>query len=211
MISVLIVDDHNLTRTIIRSLLEPNKDIEVIGEAKTGEEAIQLTQGLKPQIILMDVQMPGIGGLETTHRLLRANPYLKIIILTAYENGPFPSGFVRAGAAGYLTKKTSAEELAEAIHTVFAGHSYITPLIAQQLALSQIFAANNSPLNLLTERELQIMWMTTKGFAVDIMATQLHLSTKTINTYRYRLFDKLNVRNDVELTHLAVRCGMLDD
>lgn len=210
MINVLIVDDHDLVRLGIKKLLANIGDIKVIGEAANGETAIRLTRELKPDVVLMDLKMPGIGGLEATHKLLRINPEIKVIAVTSYTEEPFPYHLVRAGAAGYVTKKADVEELVMAIRKVHSGQVYITPEIAQQMALRQVTDASKSPFANLSERELQVMWMITRGSRVQEIAEKLCLSPKTINTYRYRLFEKLDVKNDVELTHLALHYGMLD-
>jgi len=209
-INVLIVDDHNLMRLGIKRLLANTTDIKVVGEAASGEAALRLTREIKPDVVLMDLKMPGIGGLEATHKLLRINPNIKVIAVTSCDEEPFPYRLVRAGAAGYLTKTADLDELVMAIRKVHAGHAYITPEIAQQMALRQVSDAAKSPFAELSERELQVMWMITRGHKVQDIADKLCLSSKTVNTYRYRLFEKLQVKNDVELTHLALRYGMLD-
>lgn len=209
-ISVIIVDDHDLVRLGIRKLLANVDAIQVVGEASTGEAAIKIARELKPDVVLMDLKMPGIGGLEATHKLLRANPNIKVLAVTACDEEPFPYRFVRAGAAGYITKTAGVDELVTAIRKVYSGQPYITPEIAQQMAMKQVSDAAKSPFALLSERELQVMWMVTHGYRVNEIAEKLHLSAKTINTYRYRLFEKLNVKSDVELTHLALRYGMVE-
>ena len=211
MINVIIVDDHSLIRLGIRKLLANVTDIKVVGEADAGEKAISLVRELKPDIVLMDLKMPGIGGLEATHKLMRVNPKLKIIVVTVHDEEPFPYRLVRAGAAGYVTKNTNVDELVNAIHKVTSGQVYITPEIAQKMALRQVSDASKSPFAQLSERELQVMWMIVRGEKVKEIAKKLCLSPKTINTYRYRLFEKLNVRNDVELTHLGLRYGMVEE
>jgi two-component system invasion response regulator UvrY len=210
MINVLIVDDHDIVRLGIKKLLYTVSDIKVVGEAESGEMAVRLVRDLKPEVVLMDLKMPGIGGLEATHKLLRVNPQIKVIVVTSCDEEPFPYRLVRAGAAGYITKNANIDELVNAIHKVMAGHAYITPEIAQKMALRQVSDAAKSPFAELSERELQVMWMITHGNRVQEIASKLCLSPKTVNTYRYRLFEKLNVKNDVELTHLALRYGMLD-
>lgn len=210
MINVLIVDDHDLVRLGIQKLLSTVSDIKVVGEAESGEIAVRLVRELKPDVVLMDLKMPGIGGLEATHKLLRVNPGIKVIVVTSCDEEPFPYRLVRAGAAGYVTKNANIEELVGAIRKVYAGQAYITPEIAQKMALRQVSDAAKSPFAELSERELQVMWMITHGNRVQEIASKLCLSPKTVNTYRYRLFEKLNVKNDVELTHLALRYGMLD-
>ena len=158
----------------------------------------------------MDVKMPGIGGLEATRKMLRNNPEIKVIALTVYGEEPFPSKFLQAGAVGYLTKGSSIDEMVIAIRSVFSGKRYIGPDIAQQLALKKVTDAEGSPIDLLSERELQVMMMITAGQSVQDISIKLCLSPKTVNSYRYRLFDKLDVSSDVELTHLAIRHGILD-
>lgn len=210
MISVLIVDDHDIVCAGVGRLLSDVKGINVIGEARSGEDAIKFAKEKIPNVVLMDVKMPGIGGLEATRKMLRNNPGIKVIALTVYGEEPFPSKFLQAGAVGYLTKGSSIEEMVIAIRTVFAGKRYIGPDIAQQLALKNITDSDGSPLDLLSERELQVMMMITAGQKVQDISDKLCLSPKTVNSYRYRLFDKLDVASDVELTHLAIRHGILD-
>lgn len=210
MINLLLVDDHDLVRLGFTRLLSDVKGIKVVGEAKSGEEAIKLAKTLKPDVVLMDVKMPGIGGLEATRKLLRCMPDTKVIAVTVYGEEPFPSRFLQAGACGYLTKGSSLEEMVKAIRTVFNGQRYLSPEVAQQLALKHFNKEEGSPFDLLSERELQVMLMITSGQKVQVISDSLCLSPKTVNSYRYRLFEKLNVNSDVELTHLAIRHGLLD-
>lgn len=209
MINVLLVDDHELVRTGIRKILDEIKGIKVIGETETGEDAVQFCRKENPDVVLMDMNMPGIGGLEATKKIIRFAPDVKVIVLTVHSEDPFPTKVMQIGAAGYLTKAAGPDEMVNAIRAVNSGQRYITPDIAQQMALNQFKSADENPFNELSERELQIMWMITRGEKVPDISEQLTLSTKTINSYRYRMFDKLKVSNDVELTHLAIRHGML--
>ena len=210
MINVLLVDDHELVRTGIRKILDEVKGFKVIGEVETGEEAVQFCRESEPDVVLMDMNMPGIGGLEATKKILRYSPDIKIIVLTVHSEDPFPTKVMQIGAAGYLTKSAGPDEMINAIRSVNSGQRYITPEIAQQMALNQFKSPDENPFNSLSERELQIMLMITRGERVPDISEQLSLSTKTINSYRYRMFEKLNVSNDVELTHLAIRHGMLN-
>jgi two-component system, NarL family, invasion response regulator UvrY len=210
-IKVVIVDDHDLVRLGVRRILESAPDIKVVGEANSGESAINLIKVMMPDVVFMDLRMPGIGGLEATRKLLRINPRLKIIVVTVCDEEPFPGRLVRAGAMGYITKNTSSDELLKAVRKVMSGHVYITLEVAQKMALRQVSNAARSPFSQLSERELQVMWMVTRGQEVRDIAKKLCLSPKTINTYRYRLFEKLGVSNNVELTHLAARYGMLEE
>jgi two-component system invasion response regulator UvrY len=182
----------------------------VIGEASNGEEAVKIAREKQPHVVLMDVRMPGIGGLEATRKLIRANPDIRVIALTACDEEPFPSKLLQAGAAGYLTKGSALEEMVQAIHAVHLGKRYISPEVAQQLALRHLSDEKASPFESLSERELQVMLMITSGQKVQEISDKLCLSPKTVNSYRYRLFDKLGVQSDVELTHLAIRHGILD-
>lgn len=210
MIKVLIVDDHELVRVGIRKLLQEFKEIEVVGDSQSGEDAVAIARDLKPDVVLMDVKMPGIGGLEATKRILRMNPQLKIIVVTACFEEPFPSRLLQAGACGYITKSASPEEVISAIKKVHQGQRYISPEIAQQLALRTLIAPEDTPFDRLSERELQVLLMITNGATVNDIAEKLCISIKTVHSYRYRLFEKLAVQNDVELTRLAIRHGMGD-
>lgn len=209
MISVFLVDDHELVRTGIRRLLEDERGVKVVGETDSGELAVKWCRSHHADIILMDMNMPGIGGLEATRKVLRYNPDARIIVLTIHTENPFPTKVMQAGAAGYLTKGAGAQEMMNAIRAVNQGQRYISPEIAQQMALSQFSPAQDNPFTHLSERELQIMMMITKGQKVTDISMQLSLSPKTVNSYRYRLFTKLGINGDVELTHLAIRQGML--
>jgi DNA-binding NarL/FixJ family response regulator len=185
--------------------------LQVIGQADSGEDAIRKARELKPDVVLMDVKMPGIGGLEATRKLLRSYPDLKVIAVTICEEDPFPTRLLQAGAAGYLTKGAGLEEMVQAIRMVFGGQRYISPQIAQQLALKSFQPQlSESPFDLLSEREIQIALMIANCQKVQSISDKLCLSPKTVNTYRYRIFEKLSITSDVELALLAVRHGMVD-
>ena len=154
--------------------------------------------------------MGGMGGLEATRKMIRHNPDIKILALTIYEDEPYPSRLLQAGAAGYITKGCDPEEMIRAIRTIHAGQHYITPVIAQQIAIKRVTKEDESPLDLLSERELQIMLMITQGQKVQDISKKLCLSPKTVNSYRYRIFEKLGIHSDVEPTLLAVRLGMIE-
>jgi len=158
----------------------------------------------------MDVRMPGMGGLEATRKMVKIDKSIKVIVLTVCESEPFPSKFLQAGATGYLTKDSDIEGIVNAIKTVALGKHYLGPDIAQQLAMRSFAPATESPFAQLSERELQIMLMITTGKKIQEISDTLCLSPKTVNGYRYRLFDKLGIHNDVELTHFAIRHGLID-
>ncbi|HHC7288507.1 TPA: UvrY/SirA/GacA family response regulator transcription factor [Vibrio parahaemolyticus] len=206
MINVFLVDDHELVRTGIRRIIEDVRGMNVAGEADSGEDAVKWCRSNHADVVLMDMNMPGIGGLEATKKILRVNPDVKIIVLTVHTENPFPTKVMQAGASGYLTKGAGPDEMVNAIRVVNSGQREI----AQQMALSQFSPASENPFKDLSERELQIMLMITKGQKVTDISEQLNLSPKTVNSYRYRLFSKLDINGDVELTHLAIRHGMLD-
>lgn len=210
-IRILLVDDHELVRTGIRRLLEDFDDIEVIAEADSGEVAIKLVRELNPQVVLMDVNMPGIGGLEATRKLVQIAPETKVIVVTIHLDEPFPTRLLEAGASGYLTKGCAVAEIVDAIRQVSKGKRFIGSDVAQQLALTMLPGSDKSPFDSLSQRELQVMLMVTQGQKIQEIADKLCLSPKTVSTYRYRLFEKLDVKSDVELTHLAMRHGMIDE
>ena len=217
MINVLLVDDHELVRAGIRRILEDIKGIKVAGEACCGEDAVKWCRANSADVVLMDMNMPGIGGLEATRKIARSVAGTKVIMLTVHTENPLPAKVMQAGAAGYLSKGAAPQEVVNAIRCVASGQRYIASDIAQQIAsdiaqqmaLSQIEPEKTeSPFASLSERELQIMLMITKGQKVNEISEQLNLSPKTVNSYRYRMFSKLNIHGDVELTHLAIRHGL---
>jgi two-component system invasion response regulator UvrY len=191
-------------------LLQDASGIRVVGEVGSGEEAIQLAKEKHPHVVLMDVKMPGIGGLEATRKLLRFDSEIKIIALTVCIGEPFATKMLQAGAVGYLSKGASSKEMENAIRMVHSGKRYLGPEIAQALAFKTLSDVKDSPFDVLSEREMQVLMMITAGQKVQNISNKLCLSPKTVNTYRYRLFDKLNVGSDVELTHLAIRHGILE-
>ena len=210
MVRLLLVDDHDLVRAGMRRLLADARDMEVVGECASGEEAVQLTRELKPDVVLLDVSMPGMGGMETTRRILQVHPEARIIVVTVHVQEPWPSKMLEAGAAGYLTKSCAFDEIVNAIRTVMKGEIYLDPQVARTLALARLPGQEGSPFEKLSQREMEVLLMVTRGHSIQDISDTLCLSPKTISTYRYRLYDKLGVSNDVELTHLAVRHGLID-
>ena len=214
MLKLLLVDDHDLVRMGIRRLMEDHslrEGIEVIAEASNGEEAIQIVRTHRPDVVFLDVNMPGIGGLEATRRMLQIKSDLKIIALTVHADGPMPKLLLEAGAVGYLTKGCSVDEMITAVRKVSRGEHYIAAEIAQQLALGLLPGAQESPFDVLSQREMQILLMITQGQKSQAISEQLHLSPKTVSTYKCRLQDKLNVKGDVELVRLALQHGVLEN
>jgi len=185
---------------------------EVVGEAKSGEEAVQLARKLKPNVVLMDVKMPGIGGLEATKKLMAIDSQIKIIVVTSLDGDLYPERLMKAGAMGYITKGADLEEMVNAIRSVAKGSPYMSANIAQQLALKKFGskADAESPFECLSERELQTTVLIANGKKVQEIADTFCVSPKTVNSYRYRIFEKLNINSDVELTLLAVRHNVLE-
>jgi len=208
MIRVLLVDDHALVRTGIRRVLEDEPDIVVVGEASTGEEALALLDETRPQVVVMDVSMPGMGGLEATHRLLRRDPDLRVVVVTVHGAGPFPRRFMESGALGYLHKGCSAEECRRGVRLAAHGQVYISQEVAQNLAFARGGPAD--AFTDLSEQEFEVMLRTARGYSTGETARALFLSPKTVATYRSRIFRKLGVRGVVDLAHLAVSHAMID-
>jgi two-component system, NarL family, invasion response regulator UvrY len=212
MIKLMLADDHDLVRTGMRRLLEDVGGIDVIAEVISGEEAVEKVRTLPVDVILMDINMPGIGGLEATRKILQKHPQIKIIIVTMNEDELFAQRLLKAGAAGYLTKGCKIAEINHAIREVMSNKRYITPQIAQQLALADLKPQEErSPFTDLSERELQVMMMIMDGRKVNEISDKLCLSPKTISTYRQRLFTKLGINSDVELARLVLRHGVMTD
>jgi DNA-binding NarL/FixJ family response regulator len=195
----------------ITRMLADVDGIDVVGEATTGEEALKLCRELTPQVVLMDIKMPGIGGLEATRKMAYQFPDVRVVVVTACDDDPFPSRLLKAGASGFVTKGTALSEMVLAIKTAAAGKRYICPQVAQQMALKSYDEEHkDNPFDALSERELQICMMVINCEKVQEISDKLHLSPKTVNSYRYRIFEKLGIGGDVELTRLAIRHGMLD-
>lgn len=211
MISVLVVDDHHLIRMGLCGILEDVQGVVVVGQAATGEEALASVRRLKPDVVLMDIRMPGIGGVEATSRILHSGSNSRVIIITALTDDVHPGKLLKAGASGYMTKNTSPDEISTAIATVTRGDIYVSPGIAQQLIIKGLKPGQeSSPLGKLSDRELQIAQMITSGHRAGEVAAILNISAKTINTHKYRIYEKLGVNNDVELTLAAVKYGLVD-
>ena len=209
MISTLIVEDQTLVRTGLKRLMANMPDLDIVGEAETGEEAIALVHQLNPDVILMDVEMPGIGGIEAARRILHARPSAQIVMMSNFADDPNPKRLLEAGAAGYLSKYDTAEVLLRALRSVAEGQRYVCSRLAQKLALSVLPGGDDSPFANLSQRETEVLMMVARGDNIQTIADTLSLSPKTVSTYRYRLFDKLGVNNDVGLSHVAIRHGLV--
>jgi DNA-binding NarL/FixJ family response regulator len=195
----------------IVSLLSDGDKIQVVAEASSGEEAIELAKQHEPDVVLMDIRMPGMGGLEATRKMLRFNEDIKVIAVTACAEDPFASRLLQAGADCYMTKGATADEMIMAVLKVKSGQRYISPEIAQRMALKPFDTQETAcPFDALSDREMQISIQIVNCVKVQEISDQLFLSPKTVNTYRYRIFEKLDISSDVELTRLAIRHGIID-
>jgi two-component system invasion response regulator UvrY len=211
MISVLLVDDHELVRTGIEALLNAAEDIRVVSVAKSGEEAIYAVGKIAADVVMMDVNMPGIGGVEACRRILQHNPGIKIIALSVHNDGPIPYQLLKLGVLGFISKGSPVDEMIHAIRMVIAGKRYLCSDVANNLAFQGLPGSHESPFSKLSQREAEVVTLILQGKTIKEMAEMLMLSDKTVNTYRYRLYDKLQIKNDVELTRLAVKFGHIDN
>ncbi len=209
MVSILLADDHELVRFGIEKMLESEPGYTIVATARTGEEAIEAAKKHQPEIVLMDHQMPGLGGLGATRRIVQTCPATKVIGLSVYADEPYPSQFLKAGASGYVTKGSSFDDIVKAIKTVLRGGCYISPEVAGNMALHSL-GEKSSPFDSLSRRELEISLMLVNCEKVASISRVLNISTKTVNTYRYRIFEKLNINSDVELAWLALRHGVVE-
>jgi len=215
LIKVLVVDDHELVRSGITRMLVDDPDIEVLGQASSGEDAIDFVRKDRPDIVLMDIRMPGIGGLEATRRILRIDDSIRVIVVTACADDPYPARVMQSGATAYITKGADIQEMVRAIRKANSGQRYISPEIAQKMALKTLGGDREddgelSMFERLSEREMQIAMMVVDCQKVQDISDKLCLSPKTVNSYRYRIFEKLEISSDVELALMAVRLGLLD-
>jgi two-component system invasion response regulator UvrY len=207
----MLVDDHELVRTGFKLILADAQDIEVVAEANSGEDAIKQVPQVEPDLILMDINMPGIGGIEATRTIKRKYPDVHIIVVTVHSEAPFPSKLHAAGALGYLTKGCPASELFSAIRTVVQGKPFLSADVAQKLSLAKLSGVNPElPFESLSKREMQVLMLIVQGAKNQDISDTLCVSPKTVSTYRHRLFEKLDIKTDAELTMLAVRHGITE-
>ncbi len=209
MIRVLLVDDHAVVRTGFRLLLESGTNVSVIAEAATGEAACQRYLELIPDVVVMDVAMPGMGGIEALRRIRSHHPQARVLALSAHDDPVHARRALREGAFGFLSKRSAPEALLEAITSVAAGKRYIDPGVAQRLALTEV-AGGQSPAERLSEREFEVFMRLARGESVQRIAEDLRLAASTIGTHLYNVKQKLGVSNQSELTLLAIRHGLIE-
>ncbi|HEY0660619.1 MAG TPA: response regulator transcription factor [Lysobacter sp.] len=208
-IRVFIVDDHALVRAGMRMIMSAELDIEVVGEAESGEQALPMIRKLKPDVVLCDLHLPGVSGLEVTERLVKGDYECRVIIVSVLEDGPLPKRLLEAGACGYVGKGGDATELLRAIREAARGKRYLGSSVAQSLALSGI-NGGGSPFDGLTPRELETALLLVQGMRQQEIAERLSLSPKTVNTHKSRLFAKLGIHDNIALSRLLGQHGLLD-
>ena len=209
-IRVLLADDHQIVRDGLHALLSAEADLQIIGEAKEGRSAVQLAAELKPDVVIMDIGMPDLNGMEATRQILEAAPGVRIIALSMHSDRRFIEGMFKAGAAGYLLKDAAFEELARAVRTVTAGRPYLSPSIAAAVIDGYVNPSpgSSTAADVLTPREREVLQLLAEGNSTKQIALSLDVSVKTIETYRSRLMEKLDLHSVAELTKYAVREGL---
>ncbi|MGH8054219.1 MAG: response regulator [Stenotrophomonas sp.] len=208
-IKVFLIDDHALVRTGIRMILSGQTEIDVVGEADSGEVALPQIRRLKPDVVLCDLHLPGLSGLEITERIVKGDHGTRVIIVSVLEDGPMPKRLLEAGASGYVGKAGDSRELIRAIHDVALGKRYLANSIAQNLALSNL-EGDDSPFDALSPRELEVALLLIQGHRQEEIARRLCLSAKTVNTHKARLFLKAGVQDNIALARLAGQYGIGD-
>ena len=211
-IRLLLVDDHEVVRTGLRMLLESRPDMQIIGEAANGEQAIEMTQALKPDVVVMDISMPDLNGIEATRQITAANPKIRVLALSMYSDPRYVTEMLRAGAAGYLLKDAADEELIRAINTVARLQTYLSPGVAgavvQKHIRGQTSGEDGSAFSILSAREREVLQLLAEGQSTKDIATALSRSVKTVETHRQNIMLKLGLHNLPELTKYAVREGL---
>ena len=210
MIRVLLVDDHAVVRTGFRLLLQAKPEVSVVGEAESGEAACQRYVELSPDVVVMDIAMPGMGGIEALRRIRAHDPQARVLALSAHDDPMHARRALREGALGFLSKRSAPEALLEAVAAVGAGQRYIDPRVAQKLALEDIEGTESSPVKRLSEREFDVFIRLARGASVQRIAEDLRLSASTVGTHLYNVKQKLGVSNQAELTLIAIRHGLIE-
>ncbi len=208
-INVMLVDDHAVVRMGFKMLLESASDIKVIAEAENGEQAVKQFVEHHPDVVVMDITMPGIGGLEAIERIMAKDNSARILVLSAHEDSVHPKRVLNAGAMGYLTKRSAAEELIKAIRTVASRKRYLEASVAQQMAIQQLSGETN-PVDVLSDREFEVFMALAKGKTTNEIADTLCLSPRTVGTHLYNIKQKLNASNSAEIALIAMRSGLID-
>ena len=206
--TIVLVDDHAVVRAGVRRLLEQEPLFEVIGEAESGEKAYQIFGELKPDVMVMDLSMPGMGGLESIRRILMRYEKAKILVLSMHEDLSFANQALKLGVRGYLTKNTLADDLVKSIETVTQGDVFLSDEIAKKMAMQSI-SGNQDPVHELSAREFEIFRLLAEGFDIDAIASTLNISSKTVSNYQTMIKQKLNINTPIELIRYAIKVGVI--
>ncbi|CAM8367776.1 response regulator transcription factor [Candidatus Methylopumilus universalis] len=206
--TIVLVDDHAVVRAGVRRLLEQEPLFEVIGEAESGEKAYQILAELKPDVMVMDLSMPGMGGLEAIRRILMRYEKAKILVLSMHEDLSFANQALKLGAKGYLTKNTLADDLVKSIETVTQGDVFLSDEIAKKMAMQSI-SGNQDPVHELSAREFEIFRLLAEGLDIDAIASTLNISSKTVSNYQTMIKQKLDINTPIELIRYAIKVGVI--
>jgi len=209
-IRVFLIDDHALVRAGMKMILAGEIDIEVVGDADNGEDALPLVRKLKPDVVLCDLHLPGLSGLEITERIIGSGLKARVIIVSVLEDGPLPKRLLEAGASGYIGTAGDAREVLRAVREVARGKRYLGNNVAQNMALSNVGGGDGSPFDDLSPRELEVAMLLIQGLRQEDIAKRLNLSPKRGNTHRSRVLQKSGIEGSIALARLAAQCGLLD-
>jgi two-component system response regulator NreC len=210
--SIVLVEDHHVVRQALRTLLEAEPDFSVVGEAADGLDAVQLVESLEPDVVVLDLRLPGLGGLEVTREVVRRLPQTRVVVLSVHTDEAYVANALKNGAAGYIPKTATADELIRAIRRVTAGRYYLSPPLSERVIESYIRGAAGAPRDVyetLTMRERQVMYLVVEGFTSAEAASRLSIGTRTVEMHRANLMHKLSLRNQTELIRYALRRGIL--
>ncbi len=210
MIRILVVDDHTLVREGLCRLLDSEANFEVVGQTGSGRDAVRLCEKLKPEVIILDYKLPDIDGLETTEQIVSLKTGARILILTMYANEEYAIRVIRAGAAGFLVKGASTDELLKAVRKVVGKGTYVSPAILEKMTERMTLPPEETPESVLSNREMQVLVQLSRGATSREVAEDLCLSLSTVETYRSRILEKLNLRNNSDITRFAIRRGLID-
>lgn len=210
MIKIVIADDHDIVRAGLKQIIADEEDMEVAGEANSGEKLIELIKKNDYDVVLLDLKMSGMNGIEVMKHIKAIKPAIPVIVLSMHAEDQYAVRTIKAGASGYITKETAGDSLISAVKRVVAGGKYISPTLAETLAESVAGGGNELPHENLTDREFQVLCMIASGKTVSEIGSELFLSVKTISTYRQRILEKMNMKNNSELTHYVIKNNILD-
>ena len=209
-VRLLIADDHAVVRQGIRQILTDAPEVKVVAEAATGMEALELMRDADIDLVILDLSMPGLSGLDIVRQMRQDRPAVRILVLSVHPEEQYAVRVMKAGASGYLTKDSAPEELISAVRYIAAGHKYVTATLAERLALELDNASDKLPHQNLSDREYEVMLLVAEGLKVQEIADRLSLSVKTVSTYRTRLLQKMRMRNNADVVRYAVRQGLVD-